>query len=118
MIHSAPKIVPLTVDLHQNLVKVPSPLLLTTYPVNATAADFGREHRAKAVPPEAHGLVANVDASFVQKILDVAKRQWKPAVHQHRQADDLGAGLEVAKGERSVMMEAIRHLSGPQAKFF
>jgi hypothetical protein len=33
----------------------------------------------------------------MQQILNIAKGKWKPDVHHHRQADDLGAGLEIPK---------------------
>jgi hypothetical protein len=32
-------------------------------------ADLGREYRPKSVPPEADGLVADLDARFAQQIL-------------------------------------------------
>jgi len=39
-------------------------------------SDLGGEHRAKPVPPKPDGLVADVDPTLGQKILDVAKRQY------------------------------------------
>ena len=42
-------------------------------------------------------FVADIDATFMQQILDVAKGKWKPNVHHYRSADDLGGRLEVAK---------------------
>ena len=53
--------------------------------------------RAEPVPPEPHSLVAYLDASLVEKILDVPQREWEPYVHHHGQANNHGAGLEVAK---------------------
>ena len=50
------------------------------------------------MPPEPHRLVADVDAALVQQVLDVSERKREPDVHHHRQADDLGAGLEVPEG--------------------
>ena len=44
-------------------------------------------------------FVADVDAAFVQKILNIPQRERKPHIHHHSQADDLGARLEVTKGE-------------------
>jgi hypothetical protein len=41
----------------------------------ASFADLGSEHRAKPVPPEPDGLVADVDPALGQQILDVAQRQ-------------------------------------------
>ena len=38
--------------------------------------------------------MADVDAAFVQQILDVSERKWKSNVHHDRQADDLGAAVK------------------------
>ena len=55
------------------------------------------EQRPKSVPPEPYRLVADIDATFMQQILDIAKGKWKPDIHHHRQADDLGGGFEVTE---------------------
>ena len=68
-----------------------------THSVHPSPTDFSSKHRAKAVPPEPNGFVADVDAPFVQQILHIPQRQWEPDVHHHRQADHLRAGFEVAK---------------------
>ena len=34
----------------------------------------------------------------MSQVLEVAKRKWVADIEHHRQADDLGAGFEVAKG--------------------
>ena len=60
----------------------------------------GGEHRAEPVPPEAHGLVAHIDAALVQQVLDVAQRDRQAHVEHHRQAADLRAGLEGAERAR------------------
>ena len=39
--------------------------------------------------------MADIDATFVQKVFDVAKRKRKPNVHHHRQPDDFGRRLEI-----------------------
>ncbi len=65
---------------------------------NPFLAYLCREHRAEAVLPEPNRFMANVDAALVQKVLDIPERKRKPDIHHHRQADDLGARLEVAKG--------------------
>ena len=49
------------------------------------------------MPPEPDCLIANVDAALVEQILDIPKRQREADVEHHRQADDLGARLEVLK---------------------
>lgn len=63
--------------------------------VDASAAYLGGKHRAKSSRPAPHGFVADVDAAFVQQILDVAQRRRESDVHHHRQTDDLGARLEI-----------------------
>jgi len=42
---------------------------------NAPISDLRCEYRAEPVPPEANRLVANVDASLKQQILDLTERQ-------------------------------------------
>lgn len=50
------------------------------------------------MPPVPHCLMADVDAPFMEQVLDISERQRKPNVQHHRQADDLWARLEVAEG--------------------
>jgi len=71
VIHGAPKTVRLAVDPDENLIQVPTPLrerpmMDTSFP------DRGREHRSEAVPPGTYCLVADIDAAFVEKILDLS----------------------------------------------
>lgn len=95
MIDGAPEIVHLAIDLHKHLVQVPAPLPAGASAVDASSLHLGSEYRAEPVPQEAHGLVPDLDAAPVEEVLDVAKRQREPHVENYRQADDLGAGLEV-----------------------
>ncbi len=44
--------------------------------------------------------MTHVDASLVQQVLNTPKRERETDVQHHRQADDLGAGLEVLEGGR------------------
>ena len=48
--------------------------------------------------PEPHRLVADVDATFEQQVLDLAQRQRITDVHHHREADDLGRAVEITEG--------------------
>ena len=52
---------------------------------------------AKSVPSNSNRLIADVDAAFVQKVLYVQERKWKPNILHHGQADDLGVRLEETK---------------------
>ena len=57
-----------------------------------------RKHRPESMPPKPHRFVAYVDATLVQHVLHIAKRQREPDVEHYRKANDFGAGLEIAKG--------------------
>lgn len=85
------------VDLYVDLVQVPSPLLGRAHPLDPLAPDMGSKHLTEPVPPEPHGLMADLDAAFMQQIFDVSKRQREPDGEHHRQADDLRACLEITK---------------------
>ena len=82
------------------------------------APDLGGEHRAEPVPPEPHGLMADLDAALVQEVLDVAQRERVSDIEHHGQADDLGAGLEVPEGGAlGHLREARRQPQSAQANF-
>src|SRR6056297_1629700 len=97
VVDGSPEVVPLAVDLYENLVEVPSPVAGFHAP-DAPLPDLGGELRPKPVPPEPNRLVTDLDTTLVQQILDVPERQREPDVHHDRQADDLGRGLEVLEG--------------------
>jgi hypothetical protein len=63
------------VDLHADIVQVPVPMALGAHRVHAPAADLGRKHRAKPVPPIPHRFMADLDTAFVQQVLYIAQRQ-------------------------------------------
>src|SRR5258707_10488760 len=97
MVDGAPKVVELAVDLHKHLVQVPAPLRLAAHVRDASLTDLGGEHRAKPVPPEPDGLVADVDPALGQEIFDVSKRQRVSHVHHHDQTDDLRRAVEISE---------------------
>ena len=96
MIDSPPEVVPLAVNLHEDLVEVPLPAA-GLHPLDPSFSNLRCKHRTKPVPPVAHRLMADIDAPLMQKIFDVAKRKRETHVEHHRQADDLWARLEVAE---------------------
>jgi hypothetical protein len=51
------------------------------------APDVSRKQRTEPVPPQADGLVADVDPALEQQILDVPQAQRKPHVHHDDEAD-------------------------------
>ena len=98
VIDRAPKVVRLTVYFHEHFIQVPLPMFeVCAHRLTRFLTDLCGKQRTKAVPPKSNRFMADVDAAFVQKILDVPKRKRKPDVHHHRQADHLRAGFEVAK---------------------
>jgi len=42
--------------------------------------DLGREHRTETKPPIPDRFVTNIDAPFMEQILDVPQGQWEPDV--------------------------------------
>jgi hypothetical protein len=97
VINSAPEVVFHAVDLHENLVEMPPTMPEIPHRLDPAPPDLRRENRPKAVPPEPHRLMRNVDPALVQQVLDVPERQRVAHIHHDRQADDLGAGLEIPK---------------------
>ena len=97
MVNSAPEVIGLTFDPHENLVQMPLPLRQDSHPRRPLAPDLGGEYRAETVPPVPDRFVADIDSALVQQILDVSQRKWKPDIQHDRQADDLGGRLEIAE---------------------
>jgi len=48
--------------------------------LNSTLPDLRSKHRAEPVPPETYCLVADIDATLEEKILDLAQRQRKRTI--------------------------------------
>ncbi len=95
VIHGAPEVMHLAVDLHVDLIEMPPPVPEAFHPADPLAPDIGSEHRAEPVPPQPHGLVADIDAAFEQEVFDVPQREREPHVHHHHKADHLGRGVEI-----------------------
>ena len=83
------------VDLHENLIQMPLPVRMRSHPTDSVSSDLNRGHQAKSVPPEPNCFVADVDATFVQKIFDVSQRQRKANIQHEGEADDLWAAVKV-----------------------
>ncbi len=95
VINGPPKIMPLAIYLHKDLVHVPLPFGERARLLNTLPPYLSSKHRAKPVPPISDSFVAHVDASLVQQIFDIPKRERETDVQHHRKADDLGTGFEV-----------------------
>jgi hypothetical protein len=75
VIGGTPQMSELAVDLHKDLIQVPTLLRIAAHTPYPRFPDFCCEHRAEPVPPEPDCLMADVDPALGQKILDVAQRQ-------------------------------------------
>ena len=73
VVDSAPKIVALTPDLHEDLVQVPPPLRTSSHRLWPALADFVGEVNPEPIHPEPDAFVANVDAALVEKVFDIPK---------------------------------------------
>ena len=49
VIYDPPKIVHLTVNLHENLIEIPLPVQVNVHLINARLAYLGRKHRTKSI---------------------------------------------------------------------
>ena len=74
MINGAPELAKIAVDLHEDLVQMPTPLGEAARMRNPPLLDLRREYRAKPVPPKPDRLMADVDPALGQEILDVAQQ--------------------------------------------
>ena len=97
VINGAPEAMLKPVDLDENFVEVPPPVTEMTHCLNPAASDLGRKNCPEPDPPEPHRFMRDIDSALVQQVLDIPKRERIADVHYHRQADDLGRSLEVAK---------------------
>ena len=94
MFHCPPQVVGLAVDLHEDLVQVPTPLGNSARSQSAPTSDLRGKHWTKPAPPEAHGLMADVDPSLKEKILDLSsatggKRMYIITVSRITSGDEL-----------------------------
>jgi hypothetical protein len=109
MVDGAPEIKELAIDLHNDLVQMPAQLRIGSHLHDLPLSDLGGEYRPKPVPPKPDGLVADVDPTLGQKILDVAQRQRVSDVHHHHQTDDLWRAVEISEPVAHVLKLAQRH---------
>ena len=88
MIKRTPQIVPFAIDFHKDFIDVPALVTVAVELLYSASTDLICKHRPEPVPPEANRLVADVDAAFEKKILDVPQAKRISNVHHHNQADD------------------------------
>lgn len=75
MIDGSPEVMDFAINLHEDLVEMPSGLDARAHAINPSLAHLGSEHRAKAVPPDPHCLMADLDAAFVKTFFDIPQRK-------------------------------------------
>jgi hypothetical protein len=75
VIDGSPEVVHLAVDFDVDLVEMPFPVCVGAHAVDPLSADLRGEHGAKPVPPQPHGLMADIDAALGQQVLDVTQRE-------------------------------------------
>jgi hypothetical protein len=73
---------------HEHLVQVPFPIGACPHFLNSFPANFSGEHRAKSVPPEADGFMADFDTALMQQVLHIPGRKRETDVQHHCQMDD------------------------------
>ncbi|MGD1957066.1 MAG: hypothetical protein ACFBZ9_17930 [Sphingomonadales bacterium] len=59
------------IDLYEHLIEVPSPLCALPQRLNTFLSDLAREQGSKPINPEPDALMADIDAAFTQKVLDI-----------------------------------------------
>ncbi len=74
---------PLTIHLHENLVDVPLSFGEGAQLLHTIPSDLSGKHRAEPVPPIPDSFVAHIDASLVQQIFDIPKRERETDVQHH-----------------------------------
>ncbi len=57
--------------------------------------------------------MTHVNASLMQQIFDIPKREREADVQHHRKADDLGAGLEILERGRIGLGQKLRNTPTP-----
>jgi len=85
LIHGPPQVVRLIANFHEDLIQMSLPIRLGMQSVDLIFANLGGEHRAKPVPPEPHGFMADPYAVLMQMICHIPRREREPVVHHHCQ---------------------------------
>ena len=97
MIYRMPKIVPFTLDLHENLIKVPLPIRMTACLLSSFLRNLWCKHWPEAIPPKPDCFMANVDAPFMQKVLHMTERKRETNLYHYCKLDDFRASFKLAK---------------------
>jgi hypothetical protein len=60
-------------------------------------ADVGNEHWTETIPPQPHGLEAQIETVLIELVLDASHGQRKVDEHQYHKVDHFGQKMEVTK---------------------
>ena len=71
VIDGAPEVVHLAVDLHVNLIEMPSPLTNAAHGTDPLPSYVACEQWTEPVPPEPNRLMAKIDASLKQQVFHI-----------------------------------------------
>ena len=82
-------------SLQHRIAEVPLPVRIRSHPTDPVSSYLSSKHRTKSVPPKPNCFVADLNASFVQKIFHVTEWERKTNVQHHSQADDLRTRFKV-----------------------
>jgi hypothetical protein len=63
----------LSIYLYEDLVQVPLPVRIRSHPTDPVSSYLSSKHRTKSIPPKPNCFVADLNASFVQKIFHVTE---------------------------------------------
>lgn len=107
VIDGPPEVMPLAIDLHEDLVEMPTPAA-RFHPFDPALPDLGGKHGTKPVPPIPHRLVADIDTALVEEIFDIPERQWEADVKHHRKADDFRAAVKAFERVRFGHVQTLR----------
>jgi len=97
VIHSPPRIMRLAVDLHEHLIKMPLPACPRPPSINPSAPNLSGKQWAKSVSPKADRLMAGLDATLVQQVLNTPTRKRKSTYIKTASRMKLGRFLKIAK---------------------
>lgn len=102
MVHSAPKVVSLTVDLHENFVDMPLPVARAHH-FDPAIPNLALEHRTEPMPPKPNCFAPDTDAAIMKQIFEILQQDRIPNIQHDRQADNLGARFECLERGRLVI---------------
>ena len=71
VINGSPEIDLLAVDLHEHLIKVPTPVPKPPHSANPLPGDVVREQRTKSIPPEPDRFVAHINPALKEQVLHI-----------------------------------------------